>query len=222
MHHRIHFPIFFEIQMELSEEQLRRMEENKQRAIAIRLLRNSEERKDNSDVCQFISANSCKSESVDPLLKEVFNENVCSICKLKSNDFDLITKSEVQASYLIPEDTIKTMKFTTKTNKHNSHWAPMHLYLRKHAKELSIKRFGSLEAMEEEKKSREKKKFQRDNAKTENILETQTLDFKKNLDPSVQSLSNTIGQKRKAAQSCKSQKKRDSLKSLIDSIRGQS
>jgi hypothetical protein len=38
---------------------------------------------------------------VDPALLEIFGESVCSVCELKTSDYDLISKSEVQLGILI-------------------------------------------------------------------------------------------------------------------------
>ena len=165
---------------DLTEEQRNKIEESRKRAVD-KLKSFALENAKISSIkpnCQIVN---CKSEAIDVMINETFGEKICSICKLKTNDFDLITKLEAQSSYLIPVDTIKMMKFSTKNNHVNSHWAPIHLYLRKHAKECAEKRFGSLEAMEEEKSRRECKKFERENAKTEAILTSQTMNFKSKL-----------------------------------------
>jgi len=171
----------------------------------------------------------CNSTSIDPLLWKYFGENICSVCKRKTSDFDMISKGEVRSAYLIPEDTIKMMKFVEKNNPHNSHWTPMHLYLRKHAKEFAIKRFGSLAAMEFEKHTREQNKFETDYIKAENVIREQTLEYKKSLSMTQthQSKSKTesiIGRKRSAMDECKPTHKvtkhKKALTSLIDCVRG--
>mmetsp|Transcript_4890 Transcript_4890/g.6747 ORF Transcript_4890/g.6747 Transcript_4890/m.6747 type:complete len:197 (-) Transcript_4890:30-620(-) len=172
--------------------------------------------------------NLCDSTSIDPLLWKEFGENICSICKRKTSDFDLISKGEVRSAFLIPEDTIKMMKYMEKSNPHNSHWTPMHLYLRKHAKEFAIKRFGSLAAMEFEKHKREQKKFETDFIKTDSIIREQTLEYKQSLTKANQSIpkstESTIGQKRSAIDECKATHKvtkhKKTLKSLIECLRG--
>eukprot|EP01036_Dinobryon_divergens_P030308 gene30308-39533_t len=217
---------------ELTEEQRKRIEQNKKLALE-KLAKRHDAMMGEIDIsnkpkCQ--TAN-CKSENIDVTIYEIFGENICSVCKLKSNDFELISKSEVQSSYLIPIDTIKMMKFSTKNNHFNSHWAPIHLYLRKHAKERAEERFGSYEAMEREKKIRESKKFDRENAKTEAILTSQTKDFKSKLHQpfndnamhSENSSSTEPGSKRRDGidSSKLSKKRKTDLHSLVSCFRGE-
>jgi hypothetical protein len=49
------------------------------------------------------------------------------------------------------------MKYMVKRNRLHSNWGPSYLYLRKHAQEQAIKRFGSLRALDEEKHKRSRK-----------------------------------------------------------------
>lgn len=184
-------------------------------------------------LCQFPvdPSRACSSDAVDQILFECFGERVCKRCKSKSDDFDLITKAEVQSFYLIPEDSIKTMKFMSKPNPHNSHWNQMRLYLRKHAKELSIKRYGNLEKVEEQKKAREQKKFEKEVAKSQVFFEQQTKEFTEELmnDTSKTSQTNAIVGKKRSflgdnnenGKAAKVGKKKSALKDLINCMAGE-
>ena len=217
---------------ELTEEQKERIEQNRKRALELLAKRCAIGAIGEIDKPKCQTA-TCKSENIDLSINEIFGETICSVCKLKTSDFELISKSEVQSSYLIPVDTIKMMKFSTKNNHFNSHWAPIHLYLRKHAKERATERFGSLEAMESEKKKRECKKFERENAKTEDILTSQTNDFKSKLHQSFNDLakpsenenssSTEAGPKRRGGidSSKLSKKRKTDLHSLVSCFRGE-
>ena len=63
------------------------------------------------------------------------------------------------------------MPFATKINPRNSSFAPMKLYLRKHAMEKSFKRWGDAEGLLREIDRREKEKFDRNLVDCENALE---------------------------------------------------
>jgi DNA repair protein len=127
----------------------------------------------------------CRSQTVDKLLWGVFGESICSNCKFGNADFDLITKSECASAFLVPLDEMKWMKYHERTNPLKSGWKPMKLFLRKHAKEVAIRRFGSLEGLEAEKKKREELRFQRGLEKTREVLEHATDNYRKELTSST-------------------------------------
>lgn len=58
-------------------------------------------------------------------------EPVCVSCKSHNDDYDLITKGEVQSRYLLPEGSIAMLKFLEKENPRHGSWTTMKLYLNK-------------------------------------------------------------------------------------------
>lgn len=196
----------------LSEEQLARIEENRQKALAKRKLTESlreieevntesklQEQKE-QDAQRHISEVShcterlcdgaiCSHCPVDRELCEYFGEYVCKGCKSKAGElYRTITRSESIATYLIPEESMKVLKFVSKDNPHNSGWIPMKLYLRKHVIALAIRRFGSMEALEEERQKRETAKFERHLVKTDDVLAKQSASFRDSLQERVDDL----------------------------------
>eukprot|EP00981_Chlorochromonas_danica_P010508 scaffold3243_cov173-Ochromonas_danica.AAC.41 len=172
--------------MDLTQEQLDRIEQ--QRQAALLRLREKEAEKavdcllEQDSSCQLSSepvpqceqineeGNQCKRNPIDNSLFESFGVKVCIACRRLTDEFDLVTKADGMANYLIPSDSFQLLRFVTKNNPHNPGWTPMKLFLRKEVKSLAIKRFGSLENILEEKRKREEKKLQRTWKKTEEEL----------------------------------------------------
>ena len=197
--------------MELTAEQLARIEENRQKALQKRQLAAEKEKEvlrqqqlqdsiDQQDkaesaekkttesltcACVVEEGDVCGKSPVDEVLYQVFDECVCKSCKKKTIMYDLISKSDCTSKYLLPEDAIKIMKFHTKDNPHNPGWTPMKLFLRKNAISMAIRRFGSEENLEKEKKIREEKKFQRGLEKAEDILSNTAEEYRMALDAST-------------------------------------
>ena len=106
---------------------------------------------------------------------EAFNEFVCGNCKLKKEEYELVNKTELSSEYLLTDSSIKMMKFLMKDNPKNPHWSQMKLYLKKHAIEKSISRWGSFEIMLAEKDRRKKESFSRELSKSKNDNDTSNL-----------------------------------------------
>jgi DNA repair protein len=179
-----------EVKPELSAEQLAKIEQNKRKAQerleqrkALESLQAAimEEPNDTATAhmlnksmpsCQYINldGSKCSSMTIDAEIWEAFGEAICGSCKRGSSGFDLITQKECASCYLIAQDTLKWVKHCTRNNPRKPGWKPMKLYLRREAEKLAIERFGSMDALEQEKKVREEKKFERGLAKTKDIL----------------------------------------------------
>lgn len=155
--------------MSLSEEQKQRMEENRKRALELLARKKVQDAKPK---CQHYET--CRSEGIDQVIFDVFGELVCSVCKLHDPSYALINRAEANSVYLVTDDALKTIKFQTRDNPHHSSWTPMKLFLRKHVIELSVKRFGSLEKMEEVKKERESVRYEKSLEKTSDLLVSST------------------------------------------------
>ena len=117
------------------------------------------------DVCR-----TCNERPIDIVFRDAFNELVCNICKAKYDEFKLHNKAEIKEIYLLTDSSIRLMKCLMKDNPHNSHWAQMKLYLAKHGKEKSIERWGSEEALEEERNRRKKEQYAKDLEKASKVL----------------------------------------------------
>lgn len=191
--------------LELTPEQVAKIEENKRKAQERLQQRKAQEKQKEalelqlqlseeldksievSQLCHFIKPDGakCTSMTVDKEILEAFGEAICISCKKGTTSYDLITKNECVSAYLIPQDALKWMKFCTRNNPLQPGWKPMKLYLRKDAEQFAKDRFGSIEAMEMEKKLREEQKFQRGLLKTQNILAAVTDEYRSQIGSSV-------------------------------------
>ena len=195
---------------ELTEEQLLRMERNRLEAIQKRVSKDKIEKG-----CQY-----CGNTSLDEEFLQNFHENICKPCKMKSSDFDLISRAEALSEYLIPEDALRLMKFQLKNNPHNQNWMPMKLFLRKNVQEFALQRFGSEEALEKEKLLREGKKFEKNLEETADLLENSTTSFRQMIDTSKGTLNLPISFDLKdGSNSVQNMKKRSSKDSSKGSIK---
>lgn len=212
--------------MDLTSEQIQRIEDNKARALNI-LRHKQEQLKQTSDLLCW-NVEQCKSENIDQSLYETFDERICSVCKVKSNEYDLISKGEACSTYLVTDDAMTTLKFKTRNNPHHANWTPMKLYLRKHVIDLCLKRFGSLEKLAEVKQKRESQKYEKSLSKTVDIFTSSTEVLREQLHDNIGSstgpasveLSETK-RKRNGNVATESQKrKKGALSSLVGIIRG--
>lgn len=95
-------------------------------------------------------------------LFDKFNYYCCDECKDLEEEHKLITRTDAMTQYLLkPVDLDKrepVLKFITKKNPHNIRWGDMKLYLKPQVVKRSLEVWGSEEAIEEHRKTREEKK----------------------------------------------------------------
>lgn len=218
--------------MELTDQQKRKIEENRARALAILEAKKRELPQEPQIFCQFQTDkpdSECTSKSIDADIYEAFGERICSVCKLHNEDFDMISKGDAVSMYLVTDDSLTTLKFKTRNNPHNPGWTPMKLYLRKHVYALSMKRFGSEEKLTEEKKLRESQKYDRFLLKTGDALSSSTKELRDEMNAPPAESSIMVGveydadgkRKRTAKAQTETQKrKKAALGSLVSIIRG--
>ena len=155
----------------LTDEQKERIEKN--RALALQKRKDAEE-KEASKRCSYVhpeTGDPCESRDIVPSLYADFGELICLSCKnLCKDDYTLINKSDSMARYLVPEDTMRILKFTTKKNPRNPKFADMKLYLVKHVREKSFKRWGDAQGLLNELDRREKDRFERGLKECEDAL----------------------------------------------------
>jgi hypothetical protein len=166
--------------VQLTDEQKQRIALNRKNALK-RKLEVAEEEKiaeetlaNDSMSCQVTDSSTgqlCGGQPVSKDLLLTFGESCCERCRYLNDDYTLINKSDVVSQFLLPQDSIKMMKFSTKMNPRNSMFAPMKLYLRKHAMQKSFKRWGGADGLMQELDRREKSRFDRGLAECEGALE---------------------------------------------------
>lgn len=100
---------------------------------------------------------------------------MCLRCRSEAEeDFAYVVKETLKNEYLLSDYLIGTMKYVTKPNPHNARWAPIKLYLRKHAESQAVAKWGSLEALREELRQRQRKQFERSVDKVQASLKVGT------------------------------------------------
>eukprot|EP01041_Mallomonas_annulata_P001481 gene1481-2846_t len=115
----------------------------------------------------------CGSTVLDEMLLTVYGEHICAACKSeRSHEYQQMTQTDVISTYLLAESSMRTMKFMAKDNPKKSGWTQMKLYLRKHAEALAIKKWGSMEALTEEKQRREQARFEKSLNRTKDAFTT--------------------------------------------------
>ena len=101
-------------------------------------------------------------EGLEPVRLEAFGVGVCKACVDRLGDYDLLTKSEASAQYLLPDDTLNFLPHRVKPNPHNQTWAPMKQFLRKAVRDKSHERWKDEAGLQAEKARRDKLKYERD------------------------------------------------------------
>lgn len=113
----------------------------------------------------------CSSIELDEILLQHFGVRVCNNCRQTYGDdyYKLITKTTAREEFLLTDEELADttiLPFMTKANPHKSTWSDMHLYLLGDVRNYAIKKWGSLEALNEEltrrdsaREARKEKKF---------------------------------------------------------------
>lgn len=154
---------------DLSEEQIKRIRENRERALALKRKRETEDEEvSTAKICEVC----CSKEDVSSKLFEMFSIGVCQQCKNKTDDYDFISKSDAASEYLLPDDTLKFLPHTTRENPHKKEWAPMKIFLRKIVREKSYERWKDEDGLKAEHARREVQKYGRQVEKAQAVAES--------------------------------------------------
>jgi hypothetical protein len=95
-----------------------------------------------------------ENEPLDETLRVTFDLNVCVICARTGDEYELIPLSVAKDAYLLPAPVFRVLKFYEKDNPHHRSWTKMKLYLKKHVVAKSLERWGTFDALEEERRRR--------------------------------------------------------------------
>lgn len=91
----------------------------------------------------------CRNMKINTEFYETFNIEVCNSCRHKN--IKLITKTTCKKDFLMTDEELKYFKFILKPNPNKITWVDMHLYLFDEIQNFSLKKFGSIEKIEEQK-----------------------------------------------------------------------
>lgn len=156
----------------LNEDEKNRIAHNRMKAIAIFEAKREEEIKNSVQRCSIINSDGslCNSTLIKGCYYENFGEIVCKNCAYESDSMKLLTRTDLKTKYLLTDYTIDSMRHRVIDNPRNKGWTPMQLYLRKHALEKAVEKWGSVQLFEEEIKRREDKKFLKSLEKVQNVF----------------------------------------------------
>lgn len=155
----------------LSDEDRNRIAENRRKALAIqevkRIVCSESARQlvveDDSTKCsQIWDGEICAADGIDEEFMKAFGEKACRRCRVSLPELGMMSKRLAKEEFLLPDDTFLFLPSLEKSNPHHESWTTMKLYLRKNLISKAIKRFGSLEALVEEKEKRRRAKFVRE------------------------------------------------------------
>jgi hypothetical protein len=169
---------------ELTEEQKERIKVNREHALNIRRKRESEQQHSNSAAKRIVSMVGNDGRSLVKLVANDENEKqVQSSRGQKEEQVDeilesfevgapaMITKREAMMVYCLPEGTLAVCQCVEKENPHRKGWSAMKLYYRSEIRRRARDRFGGLQGLIAERKSREVKRCINTMKKTKDIFD---------------------------------------------------
>ena len=109
---------------------------------------------------QFLDTGEVCGAPVDSIMAVTFGEAVCTRCKFKHEDFEVVSKEVAKKEYMLTDFSLSTVKHLSKPNPHNASWSHIKLFLRKHLKDRAAVRWGSLENMNSKRQTREQRKYE--------------------------------------------------------------
>lgn len=168
--------------MPLTEEQKKRMEENRKRALELQKRRKleqaqkledvsgSEGKKHGRDGNEVVDVKRLKREEQDDINKSELSEEDLDLEEFEEGASELVTKKEAKKMYCLPEGTLAVCTVVEKDNPHHKGWAKMKLYNRSELRSRARKRFGGKEGLIAERRKREDERFRNDIEKTKDIF----------------------------------------------------
>ena len=176
--------------MALTEEQRKRIEENRRRALEIRNKKEAEKKEstisssvfDEGGFVQENKKRKIKDNEVlgggkksTPQTKQSTNttnndSDTESLEEFELNASQYISQTDAQRLYCVPKGTLDVCTFIEKDNPHNKSFSKMKLYLRKDVRKRAHKRFGGKQGLILEREKRRKKRNAKDLEESKNIF----------------------------------------------------
>lgn len=159
--------------MVLTEEQKERIRKNRERALELqkkRKLQQQQQQQQRDKPEQENESNNKKQKIKEKKQQQQEEEEETEKEDWEENASPFVFKKEAQQMYCLPEGTLAVCSFTEKENPRNKGFAPMKLYDRKDIRRRAHKRFGGVEGLKKERRSREEKRFQKDLERTQDIF----------------------------------------------------
>jgi len=163
----------------LSKDELDRIQKNQQRARQLRqekITKQSQQETKEKEESRIQNKGGGRGENVvlhdkDVKKKEaVEEEEILEDFEIGASEY--ITKEQASKLYCLPVASIELCSFIVKENPKCPKFAAMKLYARKEIRKRARDRFGSMEGLQEERRSREQKRLKKDMEGVENIFES--------------------------------------------------
>ncbi|XP_031145241.1 DNA repair protein complementing XP-A cells [Sander lucioperca] len=110
----------------------------------------------------YLVCDDCQKPFMDSYLSNSFDLAVCDKCRDNEEKHKLISRTEAKQHYLLKDCDLDKreppLRFILKKNPHNSHWGDMKLYLKLQVEKRCMEVWGSEEALQEAKETREENK----------------------------------------------------------------
>ena len=179
--------------MVLTEEQRKRIEKNRKRALEIRKKKEAEKKESTIsssvfDEGGFVQENKKRKIEDDELVGRGENgykkeEDIKQSTNTTDNDSDTeshedfeinasqyISQTDAQRLYCVPKGTLDVCTYVEKDNPHNKGFSKMKLYVRSEVRKRSHKRFGGKQGLILEREKRRKKRSAKDLEESKNIF----------------------------------------------------
>ncbi|XP_036372959.1 DNA repair protein complementing XP-A cells homolog [Megalops cyprinoides] len=107
----------------------------------------------------YLLCNDCCKPFMDSYLSNSFDLTVCDKCRDSEEKHKLISRTEAKQEYLLKDCDLDKreppLRFVLRKNPHNPHWGDMKLYLKLQVVSRAMEVWGSQEALDEAKETRE-------------------------------------------------------------------
>ncbi|XP_039614040.1 DNA repair protein complementing XP-A cells [Polypterus senegalus] len=109
--------------------------------------------------CDYLLCEECDKPFMESYLSNSFDVHVCDSCRDADGKHALITRTEAKQTYLLKDCDLDkrepVLKFVLRKNPHNPRWGDMKLYLKLQVVKRSLEVWGSTDALEEAKDTRQ-------------------------------------------------------------------
>jgi DNA repair protein len=202
---------------ELENDKKRRIALNRQRALELyeKKRKIDEEKVEVTHKCEVNNSDgSVCGGIIDMSFFESYSEKACRRCIKDSESLQQVTKVELKEHFLLTDSVINKMPYILVDNPRNKHWSQMKLYLKKHAIQKSIEKWGTEEDLNAERTRREQRKFEEklDDAKH----------FFANVDKSAMSIDEGCDSNLSTVKMKRQNKRKHMIRNMVACIKGES
>ena len=162
--------------MALTEEQMKRMMIQRERALEIKRKKNEDRERaaTAAAAAAAVQAGAATKEGAKPNDNNIGgNEAPCTeMEEWERGESKLVTKEEAMRKYCLPLGTLAVCSYEEKANPRHKGWTPMRLYNRSEVRKRAHERFNGLDGLVDERRRRERKRFAKDMEETKDLFKT--------------------------------------------------